>query len=135
MLFRSRGVLRKFPITGIFLLAGFLAVSGVPPFGTFISELIILYAAINGRHYVVAFLYCLFLALIFIGIADIILKMTNSNVSKDSSPLGPGMTNNKESLSMIIPILFLILIVLVLGFYIPPFSNNILQKATRLLAG
>ena len=70
-----RGVLRKFPITGIFLLAGFLAVSGVPPFGTFISELIILYAAIAGHHYFVAFFYCFFMALIFIGIADIILKM------------------------------------------------------------
>ena len=93
-----RGVLRKFPITGIFLLAGFLAVSGVPPFGTFISELIILYAAIAGHHYVVAFFYCLFLALIFIGIADIILKMTQGRPADE----GTLSQHPKESLSMII---------------------------------
>jgi len=143
-----KGVLRNYPITGIFLLAVFLAVSGVPPFGTFISELIILYAAIAGHHYVVAFFYCLFLALIFIGIADIILKMIQGdpspsvilsaakdlNVPKDSSPFGLRMTT-KESLSMIMPILFLILIVLILGFYIPPFLDNVLQKAAGLLGG
>jgi formate hydrogenlyase subunit 3/multisubunit Na+/H+ antiporter MnhD subunit len=126
-----------------------LAVSGVPPFGTFISELIILYAALAGHHYVVAFFYSLFLALIFIGIADIILKMIQGNpdpsvilsaakdlnASKDSSPSGLRMTNNKESPSMIIPILILIGIVFMLGFYIPPFLNNILQKGTGLLGG
>ncbi len=123
-----RGVLREFPITGIFLLAGFLAVSGVPPFGTFISELIILYAAIVGHHYVVAFFYCLFLALIFIGIAGIILKMT------EGPPVDEGVSKPpRESWSMILPILFLIVIVLILGFYIPPFLNNVLQKAVGLL--
>ena len=124
-----RGVLRSYPITGIFLLAGFLAVSGVPPFGTFISELIILYAAVIGHHYMVALFYCLFLALIFIGIAGIVLKMA------EGSPVDATAKPHKESLSMIIPILFLILIVLMLGFYIPPFLDNVLQKATGLLGG
>jgi hydrogenase-4 component F len=125
-----RGVLRTFPITGIFLLAGFLAVSGVPPFGTFISELIILYAAINGHHYVVAFLYCLFLALIFIGIADIVLKMIQGNPVDETV-----VKSSRESLSMIMPILFLVAIVLMLGFYIPPSLNNVLQKGVGLLGG
>jgi hydrogenase-4 component F len=125
-----KGVLRTFPITGIFLLAGLLAVSGVPPFGTFISELMILYAAIIGHHYWVAFFYCLFLALIFIGVADIILKMIQG-VPVNQPATAPA----KESLSMIMPILFLIVIVLILGFYIPPFLDNMLQKASGLLGG
>jgi len=125
-----KGVLREFPITGIFLLVAFLAVSGVPPFGTFISELIILYAALIGHHYWVAFFYCLFLALIFIGVADIILKMLQgTSVRQDNSP------HPKESWSMIVPILFLIVIVLILGFYIPPFLNNVLRGAAGLLGG
>jgi hydrogenase-4 component F len=125
-----RGVLRSYPITGIFLLAGFLAVSGVPPFGTFISELIILYAAIAGHHYIVAGFYSLFLALIFIGIADIILKMIQGR------PVDEAVSQpNKESLTMIFPILFLIVVVLILGFYIPPFLDNVLRKAAGLLGG
>jgi len=142
-----RGVLRLYPITGIFLLASFLAVSGVPPFGTFISELIILYAAIAGHHYIVSFFYCLFLAVIFIGIADIILKMTNSPEVPAKGLQGAPMVEavnggdsfkpspTKESLSMILPILFLIGIVLILGFYIPPFLNKVLQDAAGIMGG
>jgi hydrogenase-4 component F len=126
-----RGVLCKFPITGIFLLAAFLAVSGVPPFGTFLSELIILYAALVGHHYVVAFFYCLFLALIFIGIADIVLKMLQGRPPADE---GEGPVP-KETWSMILPILFLIVIVFILGFYIPPFLGNALREAAGLLGG
>ena len=125
-----RGVLLSYPITGVFLLASFLAVSGVPPFGTFISELIILFAAIAGHHYVVAFLYCSFLAFIFIGIADIVLKMTQGRSTDETVPQPP-----EESLSMILPILFLIVIVLMLGFYIPPFLGKVLQQAAGLLGG
>jgi hydrogenase-4 component F len=125
-----RGVLGRFPVTGIFLLAAFLAVSGVPLFGTFISELIILYAAVLGHHYVVAFFYCLFLALIFISIAEIILKMLQGQPAQEAVIPAP-----RESLSMILPILLLILIVLMLGFYIPPFLNNVLLKGAGLLGG
>jgi hydrogenase-4 component F len=125
-----KGVLRRYPITGFFLLAGLLAVSGVPPFGTFISELMILSAAVTGHHYVVAFFYCLFLGFIFIGVSDIVLKMIQGS-PEDQPASGPA----KESLSMILPILFLIGIVFILGFYVPPFLDNMLQKAAGLLGG
>ena len=102
----------------------------MPPFGTFLSELIILYAALIGHHYVVVFFYCLFLALIFIGIADIILKMLQGRPVHESVSQGP-----KESWSMVMPILFLIVVVFILGFYIPPILNNVLQQGVGLLAG
>jgi formate hydrogenlyase subunit 3/multisubunit Na+/H+ antiporter MnhD subunit len=41
----------------------------------------------------------------------------------------------KESWSMVMPILVLIIIVLVLGIYIPPFLDRVLQKAAGLLGG
>ncbi len=125
-----KGVLRRFPMTGIFLLAGFLAVSGVPPFGSFISELIILYSAVAGHHYALAFFYCLFLAFIFIGMADIVLKMLQGHGSKQVSD-----PDVKEGMSMILPIVLLIGIVLMLGFYIPPILNDMLQKGVGLLGG
>lgn len=125
-----RGLFQRIPITGVLLLAGFLAICGAPPFGTFISELIILYSAIAGQHYVVAVLYVLFLALIFMGIADIILKMTQTP-SAESDRVTPA----KESWSMIAPILFLVLIVLGIGLYIPHFLNKALHDAAALLGG
>ena len=122
--------MRAYPITGIFLIAVFLAVSGVPPFGTFISELIILYAAIAGHHYFVAFFYCLFLALIFIGIADIILKMSQGQ------PLDEGVGQTpKESWSMIVPILILIVIVVDTWFLYSAILEQYFTKRCRSFRG
>ena len=46
-----RGVLRVLPISGVFWVAGFLAITGSPPFGPFLSEFTILKAALDqGRH-------------------------------------------------------------------------------------
>ncbi|MDE1919943.1 MAG: hypothetical protein KGJ09_00820 [Candidatus Omnitrophica bacterium] len=125
-----RGVLRRHPLTGIFLLAAFLAVSGLPLFGTFISELIILYAALLGHHYILAFFYLLFLALIFMGLAGIVLKMAQAPAEDQEA-----METSGESPSMILPVLFLTLIVVVLGIYIPPILNGLLQQCSGLLAG
>ncbi|MDE1921773.1 MAG: hypothetical protein KGI24_10110 [Candidatus Omnitrophica bacterium] len=124
------GVLRRFPATGVFLLAAFLAVSGVPVFGTFISELIILYAALAGHHYVIAAFYLLFLALIFMGIAGIVLKMAQTPPGDQETDRG-----GREHWSMIVPILLLVLMALLLGIYIPPALNDLLHQSSRLLGG
>jgi hydrogenase-4 component F len=125
-----QGVLRSYPWTGTLLLAGFLCVTGFPPFGTFFSELLILNAAITGRHYAAAFLYVLFLAVIFIGMSKIVLKIA-LGVPADNLRDGPF----RESISSIVPIVILGLIVLFLGIYMPPSVNEALQTAGRLLGG
>lgn len=124
-----QGVLHSYPWTGSFLLAGFLCVTGFPPFGTFYSELMILNAAMVGKHYGVAALYLLFLALIFIGMSKIVLKMA-LGVPRERST-----KQHKESLSMIISIAGLALIVFVIGIYMPPFLDRALQEASGLLGG
>ena len=125
-----KGVLHSYPRTGILLLAGFLCVTGFPPFGTFFSELMILNAAITGKHYVIAFLYILFLAVIFIGMSKIILKMALGD-PQDASMNYP----RQENISMVIPAMLLGLIVLFLGIYMPASVDEALQKASGLLGG
>jgi hydrogenase-4 component F len=125
-----RGVIHSHPLTGALLLAGFLCVTGFPPFGTFFSELMILNAAITGKHYATAFFYILFLAVIFIGMSRIVLKMAQG-VPQDR----PVNHLRRESLSMIIPIAVLGLIVLSLGLYMPPFLDEALKKVPALLGG
>ena len=125
-----QGVLHSYPWTGALLLAGFLCVTGFPPFGAFFSELMILNAAITGKHYVVAFLYVLFLAVIFIGMSRIVLKMALGTPSdkKGDEPF-------HESVGMVVPIVILGLFVLFLGIYMPPYVNEALQAASGLLGG
>ena len=44
----ARGVLRTLPVTGLLWIAGFLAITGSPPFGPFLSEFAILKGAIDA---------------------------------------------------------------------------------------
>jgi hydrogenase-4 component F len=125
-----KGLLGRYPVTGIFLAIGFLAVTGVPPFGTFYSELMILNAAIQSRHYWVAFFYILFLAVIFMGIAESVLRMLHRDTKGQTT--GPA---RKEDLRLILPILFLGVIVLILGLYMPSFLDDALKGSSALLGG
>ena len=125
-----KGVLRSYPWTGVLLLAGFLCVTGFPPFGTFFSELMILNAAIMGKHYWFAALFVLFLAVIFIGISKIILRMA-LGVPRDKSLDHP----QHESIYLIIPPVILGLIVLILGIYMPACVHEALQTASAIFEG
>jgi hydrogenase-4 component F len=62
-------------VTGVLWVAGFLAITGSPPFGIFISELTILKAALDAGRYVLAAAYLLLLGLIFCGMAVPVLRM------------------------------------------------------------
>jgi len=128
---RSRdvtGVLRTYPWTGGLLTVGFLAITGMPPFGTFLSEIQILSAAVDQRHYGVAFFYLLFLALIFVSMATIVLRMVQGMPRQACAP-----KKNRESILAVVPPLFLALIVLMLGLYVPPFLDGAFKEASQLL--
>ena len=70
-----RGVCRVLPFSGVLWVAGFLAITGSPPFGPFLSEFTILKAALDQGSTLVAVAYLALLALIFIGMASIVLPM------------------------------------------------------------
>ena len=78
----------------------------------------------------IAFLYILFLAVIFIGMSKIILKMALGD-PQDASMNYP----RQENISMVIPAMLLGLIVLFLGIYMPASVDEALQKASGLLGG
>src|SRR5262249_35647551 len=61
-----RGALRRVPISAALFLAGFLAITGSPPFGPFFSEFSILRAAVSEGRFVIAGLFLLMLIIIFI---------------------------------------------------------------------
>ncbi|MBN2720184.1 MAG: NADH dehydrogenase FAD-containing subunit, partial [Proteobacteria bacterium] len=76
-----RGLMDKAPLTGWLWLAGILAVVGMPPFGLFVSELMILRAAMEGGRWWVAggFLACLSAA--FIAMVWTAVKMSFGGAS------------------------------------------------------
>src|SRR5207245_1214033 len=65
-----RGALRRVPLSGALFLAGFLAITGSPPFGPFVSEFTIVSAAVGREQYLAAGLFLFLLGIVFIGMGS-----------------------------------------------------------------
>ncbi|HLA85624.1 MAG TPA: proton-conducting transporter membrane subunit, partial [Thermoguttaceae bacterium] len=138
---RVRGLLRTLPITGVLWLVGFLAVVGSPPFGPFLSELTILKGVLDEGRPVVAVIYLLALAIAFVGMATIFLRMAYgpppgaiAAAGGDSAiRAGTKSAARREPLWSIAPVAALGLAVLVLGVYVPPRLVDLLHQAAEVL--
>jgi hydrogenase-4 component F len=123
------GMLRVLPATGLLWLAGFVAITGSPPFGTFVSELTILKGAFDARRFVLAAVYLVLLLTVFVGMAMIILRMTHGSPSAGLAERGP----RREPLFLVIPPALLGLAVLLLGVYVPGALQVAIDEAVRFL--
>jgi len=119
-----RGVLHALPVSGGLWLLGFLAITGSPPFGPFLSELTILKGALDLGRGGVALAYLFFLAVIFVGMADVVLRMAQGLPETGAAEPTAG-----ESLLAILPPAALATLVLLLGLYVPPFLRSAIQAA------
>jgi hydrogenase-4 component F len=124
-----RGVLHALPSSGVLWLAGFLAITGSPPFGPFLSEFTILKAALDHGYALIAGAYLFLLALIFIGMATIVLPMAQGR------PTDPATSSRREALWATVPPAVLGGLVLILGVYIPAPLNDVLHDVARALGG
>lgn len=124
---RVRGILRTLPVTGVLWLAGFLAIVGSPPFGPFLSELTILQGVFHAGRPIVAAAYLLALAVVFVGMATISLRMVYG------PPPGTVAVAKREPLWSVVPSLTLGLAVFVLGIYVPPQLTHLLHQAAAAL--
>ncbi|HQR29623.1 MAG TPA: proton-conducting transporter membrane subunit [Anaeromyxobacteraceae bacterium] len=125
-----RGAARRLPVSGPLFLAGFLAVTGTPPFSPFWSEFMILNGAVSGGRYLVAGLFLLFLAVIFIGMGATVLSVVQG--SDEGAPGRPGFRDGWLTAG---PPLVLLLVVLALGLWLPRPLLSIFSAAARLVTG
>jgi hydrogenase-4 component F len=124
----NRGVLRRLPISGALLVLGLFAVTGSPPFGTFLSEFTIVRAAVNGGYVWIAVTTLLLLAVIFVGMSALVLEMSLSAPDSDAPPI-------RESAWLVVGPLVLAAAVLMLGVYIPGPLHDTLARAAVALGG
>ncbi len=124
-----RGMLRLLPISGPLWVIGFLAITGSPPFGSFLSEFTILQASFTTGHVVVAVLYLGLLTVVFIGMATVMLRMAQGEPWLDPT------SRTREAVLAVLPPALLALAVLLLGVYVPPGLDSALQSAAGLLGG
>ncbi len=123
---KIQGACDALPITGALWIAGFLAVTGSPPFGTFVSEFTILRATLDQGRWVIAVLYVLFLLLAFAGMSGIVLRMA----------LGKSEVNRvREPFTAVLPPILFAVLALLLGVYLPGPLADRLRDAAQLLGG
>ncbi|PWB73060.1 NADH dehydrogenase FAD-containing subunit [candidate division GN15 bacterium] len=125
------GMFVTLPRTSILWMAGLLAITGTPPFGSFISELTIIRAAFAAGHTWMAITLLAALGIIFVAMAAIFLRMLYGSSPEEQSVRSP----LSESLFSILPPAILCLAVLVLGIFVPPALDRVLTEAGRLLGG
>lgn len=123
-----RGAFERLPFSGALFLAGFLAITGSPPFGPFVSEFTILNAAIGGGKFVVGGLFLLLLGIVFIGMGSTVLAVVQGNAPERKHENG-----FRDSVGTGLPILLLMALVLLLGLYIPPPLESLLREAAEFL--
>ncbi|HEY8518259.1 MAG TPA: proton-conducting transporter membrane subunit [Candidatus Binatia bacterium] len=124
------GALRRVPVSAALFVAGFFAITGSPPFGPFLSELTILRAAVDGGLLTVAALLLVLLFVVFVGMGATVLSV----VQGEPSPAAAD-TPFRDGALTVGPAIALLLIVLVLGLYIPPPLDALLRDAARFVEG
>lgn len=124
----TRGLVRTLPVSGTLLVLGLFAITGSPPFGLFLSEFTILRAAVVGGHGWIALAVLLLLAVIFVGMASLLLGMALGEPA-------PGTPVVHESPWLVAGPVALAAIVLLLGVYIPAPLHHALVRAAAALGG
>ena len=122
------GLVKQLPMTGALWILGFLAITGTPLFGLFVSEFNILGAAVGQGRYLVAALFLFLLTVIFIGMGARILPMAQGNPKEEGG-------NSKEDFWMWAAPMVLLIMTFILGVHIPEWLHRLLTVSATELGG
>jgi len=117
-----RGLITSSPMLGWGLVLGTLAILGMPPFGVFASEFLILVTAMGEQPWATPFLLAS-LGLAFAAVFSKVQPMVFGETTAKRLPVRPAM----------IPVYIHLGLVLMLGLWIPPFLADWYRQAARLI--
>jgi hydrogenase-4 component F len=117
-----RGLITISPAIGWGLVLGTLAILGMPPFGVFASEFLILTTAIHEQPWATPLLL-LSLGVAFAAVFSKVQPMVFGETTATQLPHRPAMT----------PVFVHLAIVLMLGLWIPPFLADWYRQAAKLI--
>lgn len=119
-----RGLIKVNPTVGWGLMLGVMAILGMPPFGVFASEFLILTTAMREQPWATPFLF-LALGVAFASVLIRVLPMVFGETKLKPLAHPPAL----------LPVFIHLGLGLVLGLYIPPYLNTWYVQAARMLGG
>ena len=122
------GAIGVVPISASLFIAGFLAVTGSPPFGIFVSEFTILRGVFSAGHFTLGGYFLFMLSVIFVGMGSTVLAVTLGKPSARANRV-----DYQESLLTTGPPLVMLLAVLVLGLYLPDSVRQLVTEAAGVV--
>jgi len=125
------GSLHALPLSAGAFLIGFLAITGSPPFGPFLSEFTVLRGIFSGGHMYLGAAFIILLAIIFIGMGSTVIPVT-LGPSYEEYQEADASYPNETFLTTLSPILLLVT-VLILGLYLPEPLHLMFTQAAALV--
>lgn len=123
-----RGMLHAMPTTAVLFMIGFLAITGVPPFGTFLTEFAILTEGMSA-HPIFALAALAAIVFVFVGFFRHLSSMffdTVPAVAHDE------VFARRERMSLLAPIAALALALIVLSVFLPPTLQTLIATAVAV---
>lgn len=125
---RMKGGMKLSRVWGIGILASLLALIGIAPFSLFMSEFQILKAAVDGGHILIVVIFLLGTASVFVGALAHAIPLAWGQPPEDVEKAEGGVM---DYALVMIPLVIL----LVLGVWMPSELNQVLQQASSILKG
>jgi len=122
---KIKGMLQAAPVTGLFLMVGSFALVGLPPFNIFISKFSIISAGIKSGFLWLMIVCLVFLAVVFVSF----MRMVSSTVLGD---VPEEVKKGELKWSILASLAVLIVLIVLLGIYMPPHLNVLLRQATEI---
>jgi hydrogenase-4 component F len=119
-----RGLITTSPVVGWGLALGTLAILGMPPFGVFASEFLILTTAMREQPWATPFLL-LALGVAFAAIFGRVQPMVFGETELRRLPHPPA----------VVPVFVHLGLGLMLGLYVPPYLDQWYRQAARMVSG
>ncbi|MDD5687648.1 MAG: hydrogenase 4 subunit F [Elusimicrobia bacterium] len=125
---KIKGAVKAIPFAGVFTIITAFALSGMPPFSVFFSEMAVLYAGFVKGSYMASVVYIFVLAVVFYGLVEHIAGISFGKKPED-------MIASKDPSITKAAFIFLFVFVCVSGFLFPGFFNSLLKAASGILLG
>lgn len=124
-----KGLIKTMPVTGIVFMLGIFAITGMPPFGIFMSEFNTVVAAFFAEKFWAAGILLFFIAIVFAGFIKQLSKIFFGRCDN------PEIKNGEIDLIGPAVLVVLLSIVLLMGVYIPEPLNKIMEASRDIILG